>query len=100
MQLEVVDYTKTYALQKVRTKAISKPRASLAEGSTTPDVPVTNTSVTPLQARVRLNLIDARSNRLIDVAFIDAYSSAIRKPSYDDFIRDIINRYGNIITGM
>jgi hypothetical protein len=100
MQLEVVDYTKEYALQKGVTNAPSKPRVSLAEGGMAPDIPVTNASITPLQARVRLNLIDARSNRLIDVAFIDAYSSAIRKPSYDDFIRDIINRYGNTITGM
>jgi hypothetical protein len=100
MPLEVVDYTKEYTQQKGITKAISKLRVSLAEGAMTPYVPATNRSITPLQARVRLNLIDARSNRLIDVVFIDAYSSAIRKPSYDDFIRDIINRYGNTITGM
>jgi hypothetical protein len=62
--------------------------------------PVTKTSITPLQALIKLSLIDARSNQLIDVALIDAYSSSIRKPSYDSFLMDTINYYANKITIM
>jgi hypothetical protein len=55
---------------------------------------------TPLQAILKLSLIDARSNLLIDVALIDSYSSSIRKPSFDNFLKATINRYANRITIM
>jgi hypothetical protein len=54
----------------------------------------------PLQALIKLSLIDARSNRIIDVAFVDSYSSSIRKPNYDNFLMDMINLYANEITIM
>jgi hypothetical protein len=62
--------------------------------------PVAKLSIGPLQALIKLSLIDARNSQLIDVAVIDAYSSSVRKPSYDNFLTDIINQYANKITTM
>ncbi|MFT4610243.1 MAG: hypothetical protein ACJA1S_000030 [Cellvibrionaceae bacterium] len=79
-------------------KRVNRAQVSLVEGDMGTAEPVTKTSLTPLQVLMKLSLVDARSNRLIDVALIDAYSSSIRKPSYDNFLMDTINRYANKIT--
>jgi hypothetical protein len=79
-------------------KRVNRPQVSLVEGDMGTAEPVTKSSLTPLQVLMKLSLVDARSNRLIDVALIDAYSSSIRKPSYDNFLMDTINRYANKIT--
>jgi hypothetical protein len=84
--------------EKSAEKRVNRPLVSLVEGDMTTAEPVTKTSLTPLQVLMKLSLVDARSNRLIDVALIDAYSSSIRKPSYDNFLMDAINRYANRIT--
>jgi hypothetical protein len=54
----------------------------------------------PLQALIKLSLIDARSKKIIDVALVDSYSSSIRKPNYDNFLMEMINQYANKITIM
>ena len=79
-------------------KQVNNEQVSLIVSDIPTAKPVTTTSITPLQALMKLSLIDARSNRLIDVALIDAFSSSIRVPSYDNFLMDTINRYASKIT--
>lgn len=86
--------------EKNAEKLVNGQQVSLIEDDMTTAEPFTKTSITPLQVLMKLSLVDARSNRLIDVAVIDAYSSSIRKPSYDNFLMDTINRYANKITIM
>jgi hypothetical protein len=85
-------------LEKSAEKQVDNEQISLIKSDMPTAEPVTKTSLTPLQVIMKLNLVDARSNRLIDVALIDAYSSSIRIPSYDNFLMDIIYRYANKIT--
>jgi len=79
-------------------KQVNNEQVSLIVSDIPTAKPVTTASITPLQALMKLSLIDARSNRLIDVALIDAFSSSIRVPSYDNFLMDTINRYASKIT--
>lgn len=87
----VVEISTTNNVESINAQEESLSETEIAA---TPSAPL----FTPLQAIIKLSLIDARSNLLMDVALIDSYSSSIRKPSFDDFLMDTINSYANRIT--
>ena len=52
----------------------------------------------PLQMAMKIVLKDAISSRVLDIAIVDAYSSALKKPEKHHFVKDVVNRYIQTLT--
>lgn len=56
--------------------------------------------IKPLEVAMSISLMDAINGQTLDVAFIDAYSSTVRQPKGNDFIKSVINRYIERLTSI
>ena len=90
--------------QKVELNKDKVPDSELKPAQNTADnkqkASTTSAKIKPLEVVMSISLVDAVSGQVVDVVLIDAYSSVIRLPKENDFIKDTISRYMYTLTSI